>query len=219
MPRTVIVDVNETLSDTSALSDVLASVGAAQLTPGAWLAATLRDGFALGLTTGARPFAEVAEQVLAGLLAAEPALTSTLDDGVEAVMAAFADLPVHDDVVTGLRRLREQGHRVVTLSNGSTQYTRSLLDRTGAEDAVDDVLSVEDLDVWKPHRRAYEHALASTGTDAADAVLVAVHPWDLHGARAAGLGTVHLDRTDVPWPDVFARPDRRIRALTELQLP
>ncbi|RIJ51684.1 haloacid dehalogenase type II [Clavibacter lycopersici] len=218
MPRTVILDVNETLSDTAALGDVLAGIGAGAATPTGWLAATLRDGFALSLTTGARPFADVARQALRVLLAAEPDLEGSVDDGVERVMAAFAELPVHADVADGLRALATAGHRVVTLSNGSADYARSLLERAGVADAVDAFLSVDDVGVWKPHRDAYAHALSRTGADAKDCTLVAVHPWDLHGARAAGLGTVHLARASDAWPDVFEEPDLRIRALTELRL-
>ena len=219
MPRTLIFDVNETLSDPTPLADTFASVGATSVTPSTWLAATLRDGFALSLTTGAEPFPEVAEQVLLGLLSAEPKLSSSIDDAVEQVMAVFTDLPVHDDVVAGLRNLQTQGHRLVTLSNGSSDYARALLQRAGVDDGVSAFLSVDEVGAWKPDRRAYEHALTHTGTSAADAVLIAVHPWDLHGARAAGLATVHLDRASTPWPSTFAGPDVRITSLTELQLP
>ena len=219
MPRTVILDVNETLSDTAALAGVLAGIGAGGVAPSAWLAATLRDGFALSLTTGARPFAAVARQALTVLLSTETDLTGSVDDGVERVMAAFAELPVHADVPDGLRALAAAGHRIVTLSNGSADYARSLLERAGVADSVDAFLSVDEVGVWKPHRYTYAHALARTGGDAADCTLVAVHPWDLHGARAAGLGTVHLDREGGAWPDAFTRPDLRIRALGDLVLP
>ena len=36
--------------------------------------------------------------------------------------------------------------------------------------------------------------------------MVAVHPWDLHGAARAGLATAWLDRTGAPWPEVFTPP-------------
>ncbi|PPF53925.1 haloacid dehalogenase type II [Clavibacter michiganensis] len=219
MPRTVILDVNETLSDTAPLQDVLTSLGAEGVSPAAWLAATLRDGFALSLTTGARPFAEVAREALAVLLAAEPGLAVPVEDGVGRVMAAFAELPVHADVADGIRILAAAGHRVVTLSNGSAGYARALLERAGVADAVDAFLSVEDVDVWKPHRLAYDHALESTRSRPADAALVAAHPWDLHGARAAGLATVHVARGSAAWPSVLAAPDLRVAALTGLVLP
>jgi len=219
MPSTVILDVNETLSDLTPVADALAALGLPREAATTWLAATLRDGFALSLTTGARPFAEVAEQALTGLLAAEPNLRGPVQDGVDQVMAVFAALPVHPDVIDGLRALALAGHHLVTLSNGSSEYARDLLERAGAADAIEAFLSVEAVDAWKPHRSTYEHALARLSVTAADAALVAVHPWDLHGARAAGLVTVHLDRDGAPWPSVLTPPDHCVRTLTELELP
>ncbi|WIB33253.1 MULTISPECIES: hypothetical protein [unclassified Curtobacterium] len=51
MPRTVFFDVNGTLSDTAPLAAILTSIGVSA-TPVKWLAAALRDGFALRRTTG-----------------------------------------------------------------------------------------------------------------------------------------------------------------------
>ena len=43
-------------------------------------------------------------------------------------MAGFASLPLHPDVVPGVRALRQAGLRLVTLSNGSTQVAESLIE-------------------------------------------------------------------------------------------
>ncbi|PZF57871.1 haloacid dehalogenase type II [Curtobacterium sp. MCSS17_008] len=218
MARTVFLDVNETLSDPSSLSPLFTSLGVRGETPSTWLAATLRDGFALSLSTGARSFAEVARATLTTLLSAQEHRAGTVQDGVERIMSGFSSLPVHDDVVEGVRRLRSAGHRLVALSNGTAEYAEALLGRAGVVDAFDACTSVDALGVWKPDRRTYEHALSSTDTAAADATLVAAHPWDLHGARAVGFRTVHVDRRGTSWPAVFDAPDVRVRSLTDLEL-
>lgn len=218
MPGTLIFDVNETLSDLAPLDDVFAAIGLPAGTSTAWVAATLRDGFALSLTTGARSFPDVAEQVLRALLSGHAERVGTVDDGADRVMSTFSRLPVHDDVAAGVRALAADGHHMVTLSNGSAEYARDLLDRAHVADLFEAFLSVDDVGVWKPHRRPYEHALSRLSVDAADAAVVAVHPWDLHGARATGLTTVHVDRDATPWPTVFNEPDIRVGALTELDL-
>jgi 2-haloacid dehalogenase len=38
-------------------------------------------------------------------------------------------------------------------------------------------------------------------------LLVAVHPWDIHGAHLAGLRTGWISREQTPYPDYFAAPD------------
>jgi 2-haloacid dehalogenase len=45
-------------------------------------------------------------------------------------------------------------------------------------------------------------------------LMVAVHPWDLHGAARAGMATAWIDRTGAPYPDVFVPP-----TLTAVDLP
>lgn len=46
--------------------------------------------------------------------------------------------------------------------------------------------------------------------------LVAVHPWDIHGASRAGLGTVWLNRTQETYPSYFTQPDLVIHGLGDL---
>lgn len=47
-------------------------------------------------------------------------------------------------------------------------------------------------------------------------VLVAVHPWDVHGAARSGLRTVWLNRTGGSYPSYFQAPEFTVTALTEL---
>ncbi len=50
------------------------------------------------------------------------------DEGIQSVMGAFMELPVHPDVVEGIRRLSDTGIRLVTLSNGSTSVAKGLFE-------------------------------------------------------------------------------------------
>lgn len=219
MVSTVFFDVNETLSDLGTLESAFVKVGAPGQLATTWFSATLRDGFALDLTKGALPYQDVAAEVLAGLLRHVTTLSCSPEDAIEVVMQAFSELPVHADVVPGIAALAAAGHRLVCLSNGSVRNTRGLLDRAGILDLFALTLSVDDAGVWKPDRRAYEYGLAKAGAVVSDSALVAVHPWDLHGARQAGLTTVFLDRTGAPWPRVFSRPDFQVTALMDVHLP
>jgi 2-haloacid dehalogenase len=47
-------------------------------------------------------------------------------------------------------------------------------------------------------------------------LLVAVHPWDIHGAARAGLSTAWINRRGGPYPDYFLAPDHTVSALDEL---
>ncbi len=214
-PSVIVFDVNETLSDMGPMAGRFADVGAPEPLAELWFATLLRDGFALTAAGASRPFAELGAEALRTLLR-EVDLDRDLDDAVEHVMAGFGELPVHPDVPAGIRALGESGRRLVTLTNGSIQVSEQLLTRAGVRDRFDALLSVEDAGAWKPARSAYEYAARTCGTEPADMLLVAVHPWDIDGAVRAGMSTAWIDRAGRPYPPSFTPPSLRAAGLDDL---
>ena len=214
-PTVLVFDVNETLSDMAPLAQRFADVGVPEHLAQVWFAGLLRDGFALTAVGSSEPFARIASETLR-VLFDEQAPDRPTDDATQHVMDGFAGLTVHPDVVDGVRALANLGIRLVTLSNGSSSVAEALLERAGIADSFAQLLSVEDAGAWKPAAGAYAYALESCGVDATDAVLVAVHPWDIDGAARAGLGTAWIHRGGGSYPGHFTAPDLRARTLVEL---
>ena len=213
-PKLVIFDVNETLSDMSGLAAVFKGLGARPELAPTWFSGLLRDGFALTVTGDNPDFATLARHSLQPLLEAHGVPNADL--GADAVMAAFAELPLHGDVVAGVRALSAGGVRLVTLSNGSTSVARGLFERHGIADCFEQLLSVADAAAWKPAASAYEYALRACDAASSETMLVAVHPWDIHGASAAGLATAFVNRGRATYPAFFTRPDLEVTSLVEL---
>jgi 2-haloacid dehalogenase len=213
--RVVVFDVNETLSDMSPLGGRFVAAGAPEGTAALWFAGVLRDGIGRSAAGSPAPFAEVAEGGLRALLGGM-GLSRPLDEAVEDVMQAMRGLGVHPDVVPGLRALSAAGWRVATLSNGAAEVAEGLLERVGARDLVERVLSVEDAGAWKPARAAYAHASSALGAPAGDMVMAAVHPWDIDGAARAGLATAWIDRRGAPYPSHLAAPDLTATGVVDL---
>ncbi len=204
-PSVVVFDVNETLSDLSPLSQRFEGVGLPGALAPTWFASVLRDGFALTATGVNASFAAIGEQVLRQVIHGRP-LRVDPDSAVRQVMSAFTGLRIHPDVEPGVRGLRDAGLRLVTLSNGSVSVGEGLLGRAGLLDRFERLMSVEDAGVWKPAEQAYRYAAQQCGTDPAQMVLVAVHPWDIHGAARTGLSTAWINRDGGPYPSHFERP-------------
>jgi len=180
-----------------------------------WFAGLLRDGFALTAVGVNEPFATIADETLRVILDGQP-LNRGTEDAIQHVMEGFAGLPVHVDVPDGIRVLADSGIRLVTLSNGSASVAEGLFERAGIHDRFEALLSVEDAALWKPSADAYAHALERSGVEPTDAMLVAVHPWDIDGAARAGLGTAWINRKGGPYPGYFRAPDIQVGSLTEL---
>jgi 2-haloacid dehalogenase len=214
-PSVVVFDVNETLSDMSPLAERFTETGAPASLAKLWFATLLRDGFALTAAGDNVAFAEIGAEALRGLLAGLD-LTMETDAAVDHIVQGMASLGLHPDVPEGVSALKAAGYRLVTLTNGSASVAEKLFTAAGIRDSFDRLLSVEGATAWKPARAAYDHAATACGTDPEKMLLVAVHPWDIHGAARAGLGTAWINRSGAPYPAYFSEPDYTVASLPDL---
>ncbi len=214
-PSVIVFDVNETLSDMAPMAQRFVDVGAPGHLAKTWFAGVLRDGFALAAADAAATFAEIGAGLLRVTLAEQP-LNRDLPQAVDHIMGGFTGLDVHPDVADGVAALSERSIRLVTLSNGSTSVAADLLERAGIREQFERLLSVEDAGRWKPAAVSYAYALAECGVDPSEAMLVAVHPWDIDGADRAGLATAWLNRLGGSYPDYFRAADLEATSLTHL---
>jgi 2-haloacid dehalogenase len=201
----LVLDVNETLTDLEPLRDGFAAVGLPRHSLDDWFAATLRDGFALTAAGAYAGFREVAADVLTAQLAA--AGIEPTDETITTVLSGFTRLPLHADVAPGLRRLHEEGIRIVTLTNGSAAMSEQVFTEGGIMPLLEHRLDVDAPQRWKPHPDAYQYAADVCGVAVEQMGLAAVHPWDIDGARRAGLRGFYIDRRGTPYPKSFLAPD------------
>jgi 2-haloacid dehalogenase len=104
----------------------------------------------------------------------------------------------------------------VTLTNGSADVADRLLDKAGIRGEFEHLLSVDDAGAWKPARAAYAYAARACSVPMDQMLLVAVHPWDIHGAHQAGMRTGWITRKPAPYPGYFAAPDLQAPGLPDL---
>jgi len=214
-PTVLVFDVNETLSDMAPLADRFAEIDADPGLARTWFASLLRDGFALAVSDVNPSFGALAGEQLQVLLGSLD-LNRDLDDAVAHVLGGFAELRCHPDVAVGIHALSALGLRLVTLTNGATSVAQRLLDDAGLIDAFQLLLSAEQAGFWKPDPRAYAYALSRCGVQAAEAMLVSVHPWDTDGARRAGLSAAWINRAGIGYPSYFRAPSVEVESLIGL---
>jgi 2-haloacid dehalogenase len=199
--RVVAFDVNETMFSLARLGGAFAADGVEPAAVPLWFARLLRDGFALAAMGQHQPFGALAAESLRGIA---PELD---DSAVDRVLAAFLELDPHPDVEPALRALRDAGVPAVTLTNGSADVVRTLLARARLDQYVAGSYSVDEVRRWKPAPDPYRWLAGELDLDPGALALVASHPWDCAGARAAGLVSAWVNRAAARWPVVFAEPD------------
>ena len=211
--RLVILDVNGTLFPLDPVQDRLHEVGLAGVLE-LWFARILRDGFAHAAAGTLARFPELAGHHLTVLLE-EGGVTAT-DERLTHVLEGFDHTRAHADVEPALRRLTEHGVTVVTMTNGTVAITEAFLERNGLDRYVHATHDVSEAGVWKPARAAYQYVLDRHRVTAQDAALVAMHPWDVHGAATAGLATGWVDRDGGRYPSGMTPPDVRGSSMLEV---
>jgi 2-haloacid dehalogenase len=132
------------------------------------------------------------------------------------VLSGFAALDVHSDVAPAMASLVEAGYRLVTLTNGAAAMSEGMFDRAGVLHLLEHRLSVDDVGAWKPRPESYAYAARICGVTPAQMALVAVHPWDVHGAQRAGLHGVWVNRQSGMYPSYLPAPDLVVEDLRDL---
>jgi 2-haloacid dehalogenase len=168
------------------------------------------------INAGARPWGDLDELHLATLneLLAERGIELSVGSRHQLV-EAWHQLDPWPDVRTGLETLR----RHVITATLSNAHVALLVDLARHGDLrFDCVLSAELARAYKPAPAAYLTAARLLGVAPAELMLVAAHPSDLEGARAAGLATAFIERPLEYGPESPARADPGADAsVTQLQ--
>lgn len=198
----VVFDVIETLMPLEPLRSRFADVGLAPTLLERWLDRLLRDGMALTLAGGYKPFPTVAAATLRTLARGELG-----DEAVRHVLAGLSELPAHLQAEPAMRMLADAGISMACLSNGTAEATTDFLRRSNLAGYVEKVISVTEVGSWKPPRHVYDHAAGRLACRADEVGLVAVHAFDCHGAKSAGWITGWASRLEGYYSEVFTRPD------------
>lgn len=123
-----------------------------------------------------------------------------------------------DGAIEVLGELRQRGHRLGLLTNGSSEFQRKKLARFALEPLFDVVLIEGELGYGKPDGRVFAAALAHFDVRATHSCMIGDNlEADIAGARDSGISAVWHDAYGAGLPETpVATPDRVIRHLSEL---
>jgi 2-haloacid dehalogenase len=181
-PRVVLVDVFETMLRVEGLGTRFVDVGRPEHEWELFFTRTLRDGMALTLAGGVRPFAEVARAALRTTTRHQLS-----EEALDHVLDGFRELPPHPDVEPALMALARARVPAYAFTHGAGEVACDALDRAGLRTYLRGVLSTEEIRAFKPPARAYHWACQQVDAPVDRVALAAAHSWDVHGAVRAGL--------------------------------
>jgi 2-haloacid dehalogenase len=181
----IVFDVNETLLDLDALCPTFDRIFNDPAAMRLWFADLILYSEALTLAGVYVPFTDIGGAVLR-MLAATRDITISDADAAE-LTNRFATMPPHPGVPAALRRLREHGFRLFTLTDNTLEISGRQLERADVIDVFERRFSVDEtVRRHKPAPEAYHSVAAALEADPGDICLIASHVWDTIGAVAAG---------------------------------
>jgi putative hydrolase of the HAD superfamily len=123
-----------------------------------------------------------------------------------------------EGALEALHSLRERGHRLGLLTNGSSSFQRRKLARFALEPLFDVILIEGELGYGKPDRRVFERALSFFDVGPSGACMIGDNlEADVAAARGLGIPAIWHDAHGVGLPArAIAVPDRIIGSLNEL---
>ncbi|MDX1416458.1 MAG: haloacid dehalogenase type II [Candidatus Promineifilaceae bacterium] len=201
----ILFDVNETLLDLRALRPLFAQhFGSPDIT-GQWFAQLLRSAMVATITSRYHDFGTLGRDAL-NMTAAR--LDRELSDAAQdEILGAMRQLPPYPDVANSLARLQENGLRLAALTNSPPWVARDQLDHARLSPFFEQILTVHEVELFKPAREVYQYAAGQLGLASGQICMVAAHDWDVAGAQAAGMQTAFVSRPGMVMGSLQQKPE------------
>ncbi|WP_282157181.1 haloacid dehalogenase type II [Shimia thalassica] len=116
----------------------------------------------------------------------------------ERLLQLYWELTAYPEVPAMLATLKAQGMNTAILSNGSPDMLNGAVDSAGIGDVLDDVLSVEDVGIFKPADQVYELVTKRFKCARDEVLFVSSNGWDAAGATGYGFTTAWVNRAGEP---------------------
>ncbi len=133
------------------------------------------------------------------------------------LMTLYLKLDAYEEVAAALQAVRSKGKRTAVLSNGSPSMLDAALRHSGLEKLFEQVLSVEEVGIYKPSRRVYRLAMQRLQIqDAPSICFISANSWDAQAAAQFGFQVVKIARTPSFDDRIPGRPAHEIESLATL---
>jgi 2-haloacid dehalogenase len=180
----IVFDVNETLLDLQTMEPTFERIFGDRADMRLWFANLILYSAALTVAGCYVPFTDIGTAVMK-MLADTRGITISESDKQE-LKDKFSTMPPHREVPAALRKLRDAGFRLFTLTDNLLEVQTRQLEHGGIVDLFERRFSADGVKHHKPSRQAYGYVERELGAAPSQFCLIACHTWDTLGAVAAG---------------------------------
>ena len=203
-PSVIIFDVNETLLDMSPLKNKINSLLNSSKGFRIWFGMLLQYSLVDNCTGSYHDFLSIANATLD--MTANALKTDVDENEKKAALATIKELPAYPDVPKGLQLLKENGFRLITLTNSPSATLTAQLQYAKLTGYFEATLSIDSIKKYKPAVKTYQWAAEQLSVNVTGAMLIAAHGWDIAGALQAGMQTAFIEREGQSLYPLAAKP-------------
>jgi len=214
MPRVIVFDLIGTLLDLQTMDAHFERFFGDASVRKEWFTQTLQLAMASVLTNSYEDFRVQADTGLE--ITARRYKVSMLGEEKNLILGTLNKLRPFPDVAAALQRLRDAGLKLAILTNSTAQAAEAQLTFAGLRDHFDQVISVDEIQCFKPAPEAYQLAASKLGTEPAQMWLVSAHDWDVTGALRAGCAAAFVARPGQVMNPFGPQPDAKDTDLSAL---
>jgi len=188
----IVFDVNETLLDLETMDSIFKRIFGEKDAMRLWFANLILYSAALTVAGCYVPFTDIGGAVMKML--ADTRGIEIDDKDKKELTEKFSTMPPHPEVPAALRKLRDAGFRLFTLTDNLLEVQTRQLEHGGIVNLFERRFSADGVKHHKPSREAYGYVEQELGVEPSQLCLIACHTWDTLGAVAAGWDAALIKR-------------------------
>lgn len=134
----------------------------------------------------------------------------------ERLLALYWELEAYEEVPEMLTTLKSDGLQTAILSNGSPDMLDGAVKSAGLLAVLDDVLSVDDVGIFKPDPSVYQMVCDRFNCKPDEVLFVSSNGWDASAATKFGFQTVWVNRAGEPQDQLPWVPKAKLDTLHKI---
>ncbi len=125
-------------------------------------------------------------------------------------------LSPYPEVNEVLKNLKNKKFKIAILSNGNPTLLNDLVTSNNLNNLFDDLFSVEEVKIYKPHPRVYELPLKKYSIKANQVTFLSANTWDVSGGGNFGYNSIWVNRNNSEFDVLDYQPKIEINNLKQL---
>ena len=128
----------------------------------------------------------------------------------------YKKLSTYPEVKEVLDNLKKKNYKLSILSNGTPALLNELIKSNNLENIFDDLFSIEEVGVYKPHSKVYEIPIKKYKINSDEIIFLSANTWDVSGGGNYGYKSIWVNRNKAIFDNLDYKPKNEISNLSQL---